>query len=117
MGKVIFAGVTYFGVDDTGKVHPKRIDEDWNVVFDFTKRLASGETLSSATWTATVHAGTDASPNDIISGAASQSGALSTQKVIDGLEGVTYLLQCEATTSAPQVLHGIGLLKVSDEVR
>ncbi len=73
-------------------------------VFDFTSRLAVGETLSSASTTATVYSGTDASPSAIISGAASIAGAQVTQAITAGTLGVTYLLKCSATTSTSQVL-------------
>jgi hypothetical protein len=80
------------GVDrPTPSFSRKRIDEDLKLTFDFTNGLASAETISTAVVTATVYSGTDASPSAIISGVATISGALVTQKVIDGLEGVTYL--------------------------
>ena len=117
MPKVLPADAPYFGLDDDGYMHPKRVDEDWKLLFDFNKRLPSSVTISSATWTATVHAGTDASPNDIISGSASNASGKSTQKVINGTDGVTYIIVCAATLSDTQVLHGVGLLRVSNAVR
>jgi hypothetical protein len=95
----------------------KRIDEDKTYSFDFVNELASGETISGATFTATVFLGTDASPSSIVSGSASTSGTVASQMIVDGVEGVTYLLECEITTSNSQKIHGVGLLKVTDAVK
>jgi hypothetical protein len=92
----------------------KRIDEDLKLSFDFTNDLASAETISTQTVTATVYSGTDANAQDIVSGSASASGQIVTQLIINGLEGVTYLLECEITTDQAQKVHLVGLLPVSD---
>ena len=96
---------------------PKRVDEDWVVTFDFVQRLGPNETISTATYTATTFSGTDASPGDIISGSATVTGSKVTQLIINGLDGVTYQLQCEITTSNSQRLDGIGLLSVTNTIR
>ncbi len=90
----------------------KRAAETRNEVFDFTSRLAAGETLSTATVTATVYSGTDASPSAVISGSASISGAKVTQKITAGTLGVMYLLSCSVTTSAGQTLLLEGILPI-----
>lgn len=90
----------------------KRASEIRNEVFDFTSLLASGETLSTATTTATVYSGTDASPSSVISGAASISGAKVTQKLTAGTLGVTYLITCTVTTSTSQTLVLEGFLPI-----
>ena len=72
-------------------------------VFPFTSRLSVGETISSATVTAAVYSGVDASPSNIISGAASVSGALVTQTLTAGTAGVIYRLTCSATTSLSNI--------------
>ena len=95
---------------------PKRVDEDWTVTFNFVQRLGSNETISTATCTATVQQGTDASPENIISGTASISGTKVSQLIINGTNGVAYLLQCVITTSASQRLHGVRILDVTDTV-
>ena len=82
----------------------KTTGETVNSTFDFTSRLALAETLSTASVTATTYSGTDASPSAIVSGSASISGAVVTQAITAGTEGVTYLLQCSVTTSASQTL-------------
>lgn len=80
--------------------------------FDFTSRLALGETISTAVVTASVYSGTDASPSAIISGSAAISGAKVTQALAAGTLGVTYLLLCSITTSTSQTLKLGGLLTV-----
>jgi len=83
----------------------KTPNENINQVFDFTSRLASGETISSATTVAATYSGTDESPENLVAGASSISGARVTQKIIGGNLGVTYLLLCTAITSLGQTLQ------------
>ena len=82
----------------------KQSGETRTEIFDFASRLALGETLSTASTTATVYSGTDASPSAVISGAASISGTQVSQKLTAGTVGVTYLLTCTVTTSTSQTL-------------
>jgi hypothetical protein len=91
---------------------PKRIGETKTYVFDFSSDLAVGETISSATVTATVYSGTDASPSSILSGSDSTSGAVVSQNITAGTLGVIYELICAATTSLNQVLQQVGLLAI-----
>lgn len=95
---------------------PKLLGEIYNVSFDFTSRLISGETLSTQIVAASVYSGTDASPSSLISGAASASGAVATQKITGGTVGVIYELKCTVTTSAGQTLVLVGLLPVISDV-
>ena len=81
-------------------------------VFDFAQYLAVGETISSASVTATVYSGTDASPSSIISGGATSSGAQVTQTITGGVIGVTYILTCVITTSASKTFVLDGYLTV-----
>ena len=92
----------------------KRIDEDRTHTIDFVNRLVTGETISTATVTATVYRGTDPNPSAIVSGSASISTTKVSQLIIDGLEGVIYCLKCVITTSNSQTLHGVAHLYVSD---
>lgn len=82
----------------------KTLTSNFRALFDFAQFLAAGETISSATVTATVYSGTDASPSSIISGSASISGTQVTQTITAGTSGVTYLLVCAATSSASQAM-------------
>ena len=86
--------------------------ETLTVTFDFTSSLASGESISTQSVSASVYSGTDAAPSSIISGSASASGAVVSQKVTGGVSGVLYELDCAITTSAGQTLHQFGLLAV-----
>ena len=82
------------------------------VVFEFLGELVAGETLSTATVTAAVYSGTDASPSSLISGSASASGTQVSQKLTGGVEGVIYKLTCTITTSAGNTLVKTGFLAV-----
>ena len=83
---------------------PKQAGATKNYPFDFISDLAVGETISGATVTATLWTGTDPTPSGIISGAASISGSVVTQKLTAGLAGNIYAVTCTATTSAGQTL-------------
>lgn len=77
--------------------------------FDYVNLLASGETISSATWTATLSSGTDDSPNSIVSGSATISGSVVTQLIdltdtAQVINANAYLLTCAAETSLGQTL-------------
>ena len=97
----------------------KQVDEDVILSFDYGKKghLASGETISNAVFSATVVKEADATPENIISGSATISGAVCSQLVIDGVDGVKYLIQCIATTSKSQNIHGLAYLTVTDTVK
>lgn len=90
----------------------KLLGETQTLTFDFTSRLAVSETISSASVTATVYSGTDGSPQGIVSGTSTISGAVVSQKITGGLLGVTYSLKCTANTSTAQVLQLSGYLTV-----
>lgn len=84
-------------------------------IFDFTSRLAAGETISTAIVSAITFSGTDATPSAIVTGSATISGQKVTQRITAGTEGVTYLLVCTITTSASQTLELSGYLAVVEE--
>jgi hypothetical protein len=90
----------------------KFVGETTSVSFNFLSRLAVSETLSTATVTASVYSGVDASPSAIVSGSASISGSTVTQLVTAGTSGVTYVLLCTVTTSTGQTLQQSALLSV-----
>lgn len=94
---------------------PKRAGETRLLNFDFTSILAVGETLSTEVVTATVYSGVDAAPSAVISGAASASGAVVSQLVTGGTEGVVYNLTCTVTTSLSQALKMHGFLAIYPE--
>lgn len=83
---------------------PKRVAESEIFSVDYSVLLGTGETITSAVWTNSVKEGTDASPNAMISGPASITGAVVSQKLTAGVAGVYYWPICTATTSANQVI-------------
>lgn len=89
-------------------------DEVWQLSVDFSKILASGETISSSTWSVTAYTGTDASPSSILSGIPSIVGTKSKHTVIDGLDGVVYRIKATAETSLGNTYVGIGFLPVEE---
>ncbi len=78
----------------------KKIGESLDVQFDFISVLAVTETLSTATVTASVFSGVDATPANIVSGAAVIDGTQVDQKIVAGVAGTIYELLCTVTTSA-----------------
>ena len=80
--------------------------------FDFSSRLASGEAISTQSCAATVYSGTDASPSSLISGSATASGAIVSQKLTAGTVGVIYEVICTITTSLSQTLQLAGYVAV-----
>ncbi len=90
----------------------KRVGEVRSYSFDFTSALGTTETISTKSVTAAVYSGTDASPSTIISGSASSSGSIVTQKITTGIAGVIYGLTCTVTTSLGQTLVLMAFLAV-----
>ena len=84
--------------------------------FDFSSRLEEGVTISSASTTCEVYAGTDAAPADVIDGAATISGQTVLQDLTGGVVGVIYTLLCTATCSDGQVLQLSAYLSVIPDV-
>ena len=94
---------------------PKLVGETVTAQFDFASRLGT-ETISTQVVTAAVYSGTDASPSSIISGSASSSGSIVSQKITAGTEGVVYKLLCTITTSGGQTLLMSAFLAVVPNV-
>jgi hypothetical protein len=95
----------------------KRAGETIFLLFDYTSQLAVGETISSAVVTASVYSGIDASPSSIISGSASISGPVVSQKITAGVLGVIYELLCAATTSTGEVIDLCGALAIIPDLQ
>ena len=94
----------------------KLSNETVNTTFDFTSRLAAGETISTAVTTASVWSGTDAAPSSLINGSASISGQKVIQSVTAGTLGVVYELLCTITTSASQTLALAAYLTITPDL-
>lgn len=85
-------------------IQPTKLDGE-SKPYEWTFSLPAGVTISSAVCSASVYSGTDSAPNNIISGSASISGAVVTQKLIAGTAGVIYLVLCSATLSNSTTLQ------------
>jgi hypothetical protein len=90
----------------------KLVPEDVNISFDFLSRLKIGETVGTAACVMSVLSGIDANPAAMLSGLPSISGSIVSQKVIDGLPGVTYILSISIRTSLNNVYVTEGKLSV-----
>lgn len=87
------------------------------VSFDFTNLFVqSGEAIVTATWNVNVFTGTDGNPNAILSGASSTLGGGAFHLISNGLNGVTYQINCQVTTNVGQVLTMGGLMLVTTGV-
>lgn len=85
--------------------NPKLQGDTVNYFFDFTSRLAVSETILTATCSASVYTGVDASPSAIISGTATIAGGVVAQAITAGVAGVIYEVKCVVTTSAGQTAN------------
>jgi|ERR1700722_14916771 len=90
----------------------KNVSEVLNVVVDFTDVVPLGDTISSGTTTNSTYSGTDASPSAMVSGAVAISGTQFTQKIINGVVGVTYNLLFSISTAAGWTFTKTGYLTV-----
>jgi hypothetical protein len=82
----------------------KVITENEQFTFDFSPAMGTGETITSATSTALVVSGTDASPTSILLGSPVVSGQQAAQRVYGGLDGVIYRIQMTVITSSANTL-------------
>lgn len=78
---------------------PKVSTEEIRLGFDFTKDLAAGESVQSATVTICVLHGVDAAAAAMLSGAPTITSPKVSQLVINGVKGVIYYIHCKATTT------------------
>lgn len=83
---------------------PMDAGESGMLGFDFVNDLASGETISNATWTCEAVEGTDAQAATRLVGSPQNTGTLTKQRVAGLVAGVRYLLQATVTTSAGNTL-------------
>lgn len=90
----------------------KGVSETIPVTVIFSDRLQSGETVNGASVTASVFAGTDASPSSILSGSATYTANSVTQNITAGTAGVIYTLVFIATGSASHNYGKIARLAV-----
>lgn len=91
----------------------KKAGETLTLGFDLVHLLASGETLSGATFSVSVLRGTDPAAASIISGVAQVVGTRVLQHITGGVAGCYYKVQVNATTSAGNTLIERGTLEVT----
>lgn len=72
--------------------------------FDYSNRLDTGETISSATFTIEDAGSVDATVSSMLSGASVISAGIVKIKVIEGKVGHKYNLSCSASTSGGRIL-------------
>jgi len=96
-GPVIFGGRVI--------IPAKKQGETVILPFDFISKLSPGETILTASCSATTYTGADISPGAIIAGVATISGTVVNQLVTGGLLGVIYDVLARATTSLSQVIE------------
>lgn len=94
---------------------PKLQGESRNYTFPFGALLANGETISTASVTAAVYSGTDASPSAIVNGAASISGQNVVQNFTAGVVGMLYQTKATITTSLGQTLNCVAFLAIEPD--
>ncbi len=95
---------------------PKLLGETRFYEFDFSGDLASGETFSTMTVTASVYSGVDASPQNIVSGAEVNDNPRVKQLFTGGVLGTIYIILCTVVTSAGQTLQRAGYLAIQSDV-
>lgn len=95
---------------------PKLAGETISLPFDFTAKLASGETISTQAVVAAVYSGVDASPASLISGLATSSGSTVSQNITGGVLGTIYYVTCTITTSLGLTKQMTGYLAIQSLV-
>jgi len=84
---------------------PKRPDEVEVFAFDFSRLLASGETISTKSVKSVLSTdSSEVSVPGMVTGTATESAGVVSQLVGGGTDGVTYTLLCTVTTSQGQTL-------------
>lgn len=86
---------------------PVDVGEIGEFTFNFSRDLASGDTIASVVWACTVadsSDGADASASSRLSGSPSNTTIKTTQRVSGLVAGVKYVLQASATTTLGDML-------------
>lgn len=81
---------------------PKLLGETVWEYFDFTSKLASGDSIVSAVVTCTTYSGVDPDATALLLGSPINVGGRIKQLLTLGLVGVVYQLQCQVTTTLGQ---------------
>lgn len=99
-------------MSNTVELLPKLVGEVAPRTFDFTSKLAVGETIASQAVTAAVYSGNDVVPTSILSGAPTTSGAVVTQNFAAGVLGTIYACTCTVQTSLSHTFQLSGYLAI-----
>ncbi len=91
----------------------KKAGEVLALGFDLARLLAGGETITGATFSASVLRGSDATPGAMLAGGATIAGSVVKQHVQGGVPGVYYQVAVTATTSAGNTFIERGTLEVT----
>lgn len=92
----------------SSKIPSDQIQVSLDFINDF---VSTTEYIVSINWVVTVLSGVDATPSAILAGTGSFSKSIASHLVINGLDKVSYLITCHATTNL-QVLTLSGILDV-----
>lgn len=99
---------------------PKKAGETIQVLFDFSSAFEDiTSAINAASVTATVWSGTDATPQNIVSGSATIVTPVTSlparkvlQTIVGGVAGVIYSLSCQATTASGLIAVQSGYLAI-----
>jgi hypothetical protein len=94
----------------------KKVGETLGYPVDFISSLASGESISSAVVSASVYAGVDPLPANIILSTPTITGSVVAQGITGGIMGTIYELLYAATTSLNQVIEISAYLAVEPDL-
>ena len=98
-------------------IPPKRQGDTVTIPFNFTSLLASGETLSSVSYSISVYTGVDANPGALFSSLLlSSSSSTASLQVLGGVIGVIYELKVAAVTTLANTLTLAGFLAVTPDL-
>lgn len=101
-----------------GKVilQTKKAGEVITYPFDFSRSLATGETITSVVSQCTVYTGVDPNPEDLIENAPSISGNEIFQTVSGGVVGVIYEILVKVDTSLNNIIEQAGALAIESDL-
>lgn len=94
----------------------KLVGEVVTLSFNFLSQMGSGETLTSPVVTVSLFSGIDSTPAVILSGSPTISGSIVTQKIQEGMAGVTYVLTCAVHGSTGVDYIGTQLVSVLSDL-
>lgn len=87
---------------------PKRVNEHIILTVDYctSEVIATGELITSATWSNSVRTGVDPAASAMVSGSATidSTGTKVSQMIVGGVIGVSYFPICTAITNYGQIL-------------